>query len=136
MERLGYSRRRVYTRTTGGSPRSQTPRHRFDPEPGANAAERGAARSAALASNIAQNYPYSSESEQERAAAVARTFAGKEGLAEKAKAESLEPGREPRWWVWKCTTPGCPGLLHTVGFARNARGVYTLCDTCDQTCLR
>jgi hypothetical protein len=93
-------------------------------------------RSAALASNIAQNYPYSSESEQERATAIERALAGNAGLAEKVKAESLEPGSEPRWWVWKCTTPGCPGLLHTAGFARNARGVYTLCDTCGQTYLR
>ena len=99
-------------------------------------AERGAARSASLASNIAQNYPYSSESEQERATAIARALAGNAGLAEKLKAESLEPGSEPRWWVWKCTTPGCAGLLHTAGFARNARGVYTLCDTCGQTYLR
>jgi hypothetical protein len=89
-----------------------------------------------LASNIAQNYPYSSESEQERATAIARALAGKPDLAEKVKAESLELGSEPRWWVWKCTTAGCAGLLHTAGFARNARGVYTLCDTCGQTCLR
>jgi hypothetical protein len=89
-----------------------------------------------LASNIAQNYPYSSESEQERATAIARALAGNASLAEKVKAESLEPGSEPRWWVWKCTTPDCAGLLHTAGFARNARGVYALCDTCGQTYLR
>jgi len=96
--RLGYCGRRVYTRLTGGSPRSQTPRHRFDPAPRASAAERVGTRSAALASNIAQNYPYSSESEQERATAIARALAGKPSLAEKVKAESLEPGSEPRTW--------------------------------------
>jgi hypothetical protein len=89
-----------------------------------------------LASNIAQNFPYSSESEQERATAIERAFAGKPDLAEKVKAESLESGSEPRWWVWKCPTPGCAGLLHTVGVARNARAVYTLCDICGQTFLR
>src|ERR1035437_6683472 len=98
--RLGYCGRRGYTRLTGGSPRSQTPRHRFDPAPRASAAERAervGTRSAALASNIAQNYPYSSESEQERATAIERALAGNAGLAEKVKAESLEPGSEPRW---------------------------------------
>ncbi len=89
-----------------------------------------------MASNIAQNYPYSSESEEERAVVVARTLASKDGLADRVKAESIQADREPRWWVWKCTTPGCPGLLHSVGLARNARAVYTLCDTCAQTFLR
>jgi len=98
--------------------------------------ERDTTRRAALASNIAQNYPYSSESEQERAAAIARAIAAKPGLAEKVAAESLELGIEPRWWVWKCSTRGCAGLLHTVGVARNARAVYTLCDACGQTFLR
>ena len=103
--------------------------------PGARS-ERDTARRATLASNIAQNYPYSSESEQERAAAIARAIAAKPGLAEKVAAESLELGIEPRWWVWKCTTRGCAGLLHSVGVARNARAVYTLCDACGQTFLR
>ena len=49
-----------------------------------------------MASNIAQNYPYSSESDKERATAIARVFAAKEGLAAKVKAESVELGSEPR----------------------------------------
>ena len=89
-----------------------------------------------MASNIAQNYPYSSESDKERATAIARVFAAKEGLAAKVKAESVELGSEPRWWVWKCPTQGCAGLLHMAGFARNARAVYVVCDTCGQTYLR
>jgi hypothetical protein len=89
-----------------------------------------------VSSNIAQNYPYSSESEQERATAIAGALAGNAGLAENVKAESIEPGSEPRWWVWKCTTPDCAGLLHTAGFLRNARGVYALCDTCGHTYFR
>jgi hypothetical protein len=89
-----------------------------------------------VSSNIAQNYPYSSESEGERAASVARTLAGTEGLADSVKAESVGLAQEDRWWVWKCPTRGCPGLLHAAGFARNAHAVYTLCDTCAKTYLR
>ncbi len=89
-----------------------------------------------MSSNIAQNYPYSSESESERAASVARALANHEGLADKVKNEStgLEP--EGRWWVWKCPTPACAGLLHAAGFARSAHAVYSLCDTCGKTYLR
>jgi hypothetical protein len=87
-----------------------------------------------VSSNIAQNYPYSSESETERASSIARAFAGDPSLADKVKAIAL--GDEDRWWVWKCPGRGCPGLLHTAGQARNARAVYTLCDTCGKTYLR
>lgn len=89
-----------------------------------------------MSSNIAQNYPYSSESELERAASVARALAGHEGLADKVRSESIGLEPESRWWVWKCPTPACPGLLHAAGFARNARAVYSLCDTCGKTYLR
>jgi len=89
-----------------------------------------------VSSNIGQNYPYSSESEEDRAASVARTLAGAEGLADRVAAESEGLSREGRWWVWKCPARGCPGLLHAVGFARNAHAVYTLCDTCAGTYLR
>jgi hypothetical protein len=89
-----------------------------------------------VSSNIAQNYPYTSESEPERAASIARAIAGDAGLADKVGAESMPLAGESRWWVWKCPGRGCPGLLHTVGQARNARAVYTLCDTCGKTYLR
>jgi len=89
-----------------------------------------------LSSNISQNYPYSSESEEERAAQVARAFAASEGLAEKVGAEAIGLPQEERWWVWKCPAKDCPGLLHTAGYARTARAVYTVCDTCGRTCLR
>jgi hypothetical protein len=89
-----------------------------------------------VSSNISQNYPYSSESEEERAAQVARALAATEGLADKVRAESSALGSEHRWWVWKCPVSGCPGLLHTAGYARNARAVYTVCDTCGRTQLR
>lgn len=89
-----------------------------------------------MSSNIAQNYPYSSESEAERVASLARALAGHEGLADKVKAESIALPGESRRWVWKCPTRACPGLLHEAGFARNARAVYALCDTCGKAYLR
>jgi hypothetical protein len=89
-----------------------------------------------VSSNIAQNYPYSSESETERASSIARAFAEDASLADKVRAESLALGDEDRWWVWKCPNRGCAGLLHTAGLARNARAVYVLCDTCGTTHLR
>jgi hypothetical protein len=89
-----------------------------------------------VSSNIAQSYPYSSESEAERATTVARVLANNEGLADKVKAESIGLAEKGRWWVWKCPTVGCPGLLHAAGFARNAHAVYTLCDTCGKAYLR
>ncbi len=89
-----------------------------------------------MSSNIGQNYPYSSESEQERAARVAGAFATNEGLAEKVQTEAIALPREGRWWVWKCPTDGCSGLLHSAGYARDARAVYTVCDTCGKTYLR
>ena len=89
-----------------------------------------------MSSNIAQNYPYSSESETDRAAAVVAVLSTNEKLAGKVKAESVGLPPEDRWWVWKCPTSGCRGLLHAVGFARNAHAVYTLCDTCSSTYLR
>jgi hypothetical protein len=89
-----------------------------------------------VSSNIAQNYPYSSESEAERAANIGRALASHEGLADRVKAESIEATPEDRSWVWKCPNRGCPGLLHSAGLARNARAVYTLCDTCGKTYQR
>ena len=89
-----------------------------------------------MSSNIAQNYPYSSESEAERVSSIARAFAADASLADKVKAESIALGDEDRWWVWKCPARGCTGLLHTAGQARNARAVYTVCDTCGKAYLR
>jgi hypothetical protein len=94
------------------------------------------ARRNVVSSNIAQNYPYSSESEAERAASVERAIERDASLAERVKAEAVGLPGEDRWWVWKCPSRGCPGLLHTAGHARNARAVYTVCDTCGKTYLR
>ena len=46
-----------------------------------------------MSSNVSQNYPYSSESEEERAAAVAAAFAAIEGLEDKVAAETTPLGR-------------------------------------------
>jgi len=89
-----------------------------------------------VSSNIAQNFPYSSESEAERAANIERAIARDSSLASKVEAESLGLAGEDRWWVWKCPSRGCPGLLHAAGQARNARAVYTVCDTCGKAYLR
>jgi hypothetical protein len=89
-----------------------------------------------VSSNISQNYPYASESEEERAAQIAHAFAANEGLAAKVAAESIAVPDHERSWVWKCPSRGCAGLLHTAGYARNARAVYAVCDTCGKTFLR
>ncbi len=89
-----------------------------------------------MSSNLGQNYPYSSESEAERAAAIDRTLSAHAELAARVQSESMPGPQEPRSWVWKCTTPACPGLLHMAGFARNVRGAYVVCDTCGNTYLR
>ena len=89
-----------------------------------------------MSSNLGQNYPYASESDGERAAALDRAYSAHADLAAKVQAESMPGPQEPRAWVWKCPTAGCAGLLHTAGQARNARAVYTVCDTCATTYLR
>jgi len=90
-----------------------------------------------VTSNVGQNYPYTSETESARAETIARLSAERDGLAAKLAAETtpVEPG--DRWWVYKCPTPGCPGLLHVAGFAHDLHAVYVVCDgTCAKTFLR
>ena len=89
-----------------------------------------------MSSNLGQNYPYASELEAERSAAIERTLSSHDGLAARIQSEALPLPAEQRWWVWKCPTANCPGLLHTAGFARNSHSVYTACDTCGRTYLR
>ena len=89
-----------------------------------------------MSSNLGQNYPYASESEPERAAAIERTLTAHPDLAAKVQSESMAGPIEPRSWVWKCPTAACSGLLHMAGFARNVRAVYTVCDSCGKTYLR
>jgi hypothetical protein len=90
-----------------------------------------------VTSNVGQNYPYTSETETERAARIATLVASREGLADTLGAETTPLDAKDRWWVWKCPTQGCPGLLHAAGYALEKHAVYVVCDgTCAKTFLR
>jgi hypothetical protein len=90
-----------------------------------------------VTSNVGQNYPYSSETEAERAARVTATVEAHEGLADKVAAETTPLDLNERWWTWKCPTPKCAGILHAAGYARDLHAVYVVCDgTCGKTFLR
>jgi hypothetical protein len=90
-----------------------------------------------VTSNVAQNYPYTSEPEADRAAAIERLVKSRDGLAATLKAETSPLDSNERWWVWKCPTKGCPGLLHVAGYAIDKHAVYVVCDgTCGKTFLR
>lgn len=90
-----------------------------------------------MTSNVGQNYPYASETEAQRAAAVEAALAKFEGLRDKVAAEAteLEPDSD-RWWVWVCPKDDFSGRLHAAGYARERHAVYTVCDTCGSTFLR
>ncbi|HEX4896913.1 MAG TPA: hypothetical protein VFV53_00985 [Candidatus Limnocylindrales bacterium] len=90
-----------------------------------------------MTSNVGQSYPYTSESEPERAKRITALVAAREGLDAKLAAETTPLDANERWWVWKCPTAGCPGLLHAAGYARDLHAVYVVCDgTCAKTFLR
>lgn len=90
-----------------------------------------------MTSNVGQSYPYSSESESDRAARVAALVEDRDGLRDKLAAETTPLDAKDRWWTWKCPTKGCPGILHAAGYARDLHAVYVVCDgTCGQTFLR
>jgi hypothetical protein len=90
-----------------------------------------------VTSNVGQNYPYTSETESDRAAAIARLVNAREDLAGKLQAEATPLDSNDRWWVWKCPTKGCAGLLHAAGYALEKHAVYVVCDgTCGKTYLR
>ena len=90
-----------------------------------------------MTSNVGQNYPYTSETEAERATTIARLVAARDGLAATLRTETTPLDQNERWWVWKCPTPGCAGLLHVAGYARDKHAVFVVCDgTCAKTFLR
>ena len=90
-----------------------------------------------MTSNVGQNYPYTSETEADRAAALSALVASREGLSDTLKAETTPVDDNERWWVWKCPTPGCAGLLHAAGYAAEKHAVFVVCDgTCGKTFLR
>jgi hypothetical protein len=98
----------------------------------------------AVSSNISQNFPYASETEAGRAAAVEKALAAFAGLREKVGAEatplgSVQPddnGAPVRWWVWVCPKDDFKGRLHVAGYARDRHALYTVCDTHGDTYLR
>jgi hypothetical protein len=90
-----------------------------------------------LSSNVSQNYPYTSESDAERTARIAELVAAREDLAGKISAEATPLDENDRWWVWKCPTKGCSGLLHVAGYAAEKHALYVVCDgECAKTFLR
>lgn len=90
-----------------------------------------------MSSNVGQSYPYTSESEAQRATALEMLVAARADLAATIAAETTAVDGNDRWWVWKCPTAGCPGLLHVAGYARDLHAVFTVCDgTCAKTFLR
>ncbi len=90
-----------------------------------------------MSSNVGQSYPYTSEDESNRAARIATLVGARDGLADTLAAETTPLGDGERWWVWKCPTTGCPGLLHAAGYARDLHAVFVVCDgTCAKTFLR
>lgn len=94
-------------------------------------------REGPVTSNVSQNYPYTSETEAERARQIALLVAAKDDLAGKLAAETTPLDGNERWWVWKCPSKGCPGLLHVAGYAVEKHAVYVVCDgTCGKTFLR
>ena len=92
-----------------------------------------------MSSNIGQNYPYASETEAERAAAVATAFDRFPDLEDKVAAESTPLGDvhpDDRWWVWVCPTGDFSGRLHVAGYAHDAHALYTVCPEGGHTFLR
>src|SRR4026209_391127 len=83
-------------------------------------------RSRRVTSNVGQNYPYTSETEADRAAAIAALVGIREGLADTLKAESSPVDDNERWWVWKCPTAGCAGLLHVAGYALDKHALFVV----------
>ena len=90
-----------------------------------------------MSSNVGQNYPYTSESEVDRSARIAELIKQRADLAGVLAAQATPLDANERWWVWKCPTNGCAGLLHVAGYAAEKRAVVVVCDgTCGKTFLR
>jgi hypothetical protein len=97
-----------------------------------------------VSSNVSQSYPYGSESEEERAAAVSKATEEFPGLADRIASEAsplgevgpADHGAPPRWWVWVCPKDDASGRLHVAGYARDRHALFTVCDTCGSAYLR
>ena len=116
-----------YCRSAGGRLRS----HDAATGPSLTTAE------ARVTSNVGQNYPYTSETEADRATSVKELVEARSDLGEKLASETTPLDDNERWWVWKCPTPGCRGLLHVAGYAAEKHALFVVCDgECAKTFLR
>ena len=96
-----------------------------------------------MTSNISQSYPYSSETDAERSAAISAATGKFTGLADTISAESeplpdqgpAEPGQPHRTWVFVCPKH-VSGRLHVAGYAREKHALFTVCDEGGETYLR
>jgi hypothetical protein len=92
---------------------------------------------ARVTSNVGQSYPYTSETEMDRAASVTALVEARPDLGEKLATETTPLDDNERWWVWKCPTPACRGLLHVAGYAAEKHALFVVCDgECAKTFLR
>jgi hypothetical protein len=97
----------------------------------------------AVSSNTGQNYPYSSETEDQRAAVIARLTGEFADLGERIGKETTgletlppaEPGAPHRWWVFVCPQH-IDGRLHVAGYALEKHALYTVCDKGGESFLR
>lgn len=97
-----------------------------------------------MSSNVSQSYPYSSETEPERASAVAATVAkfpeaGTKIAAETDPIEDVGPadhGAPARWWVWVCPKDDFTGRLHVAGYGKEKHALFAVCDKHGDTYLR
>lgn len=90
-----------------------------------------------MTSNVSQSYPYTSESEEERGRLIESLVAARADLAGTLATEATPLDERERWWVWKCPTTGCPGLLHVAGYSAEKHAMFVVCDgTCAKTFLR
>ena len=90
-----------------------------------------------MTSNVGQNYPYMSETEADRASAIDALVKSRSELGEQLATEATPLDDNERWWVWKCPTKGCRGLLHVAGYAAEKHALFVVCDgECAKTFLR
>ena len=90
-----------------------------------------------MTSNVGQNYPYSSETEAERAARDRGARRGPRGPRGQARRRDDAARRARPLVDLEVPHAGCPGILHAAGYARDLHAVYVVCDgTCAKTFLR
>ena len=86
-----------------------------------------------MTSNVGQNYPYTSETEAERAAAIAALVARATGLAAKLAAETTPLDDERALVGLEVPDAGLPGPPPRRGYALEKHAVFVVCDgTCAQ----